>query len=199
MFRPHHTGFRYGGNGVQDVRMVWCVISIHVGVVTDWSGQNRVELSIYQSIYVPTFTYGHELWVVADRMRMRRLRWFRHLIRMLPECLSLEVFWARPTGNWPRGGPRTHRSNYIPHLPRGTPEGPPGGAGKRSIGDGRPENKAYPAATDLILDKRKKMDGWMEGICWCFDIKTIGDALQWDIPKIWIRKDTALNQEFHKN
>nr|XP_054599772.1 uncharacterized protein LOC129164266 [Nothobranchius furzeri] len=31
----------------------------------------KVKLSIYRSIYVPTLTYGHELWVVTDRMRSR--------------------------------------------------------------------------------------------------------------------------------
>ena len=29
----------------------------------------RAKLSIYRSIYVPTLTYGHELWVVTKRMR----------------------------------------------------------------------------------------------------------------------------------
>uniref|UniRef100_A0A8C6LTA7 Reverse transcriptase domain-containing protein n=1 Tax=Nothobranchius furzeri TaxID=105023 RepID=A0A8C6LTA7_NOTFU len=29
----------------------------------------RAKLSIYRSIYVPTLTYGHELWVVAERTR----------------------------------------------------------------------------------------------------------------------------------
>uniref|UniRef100_A0A8C4RSB3 MYND-type domain-containing protein n=1 Tax=Erpetoichthys calabaricus TaxID=27687 RepID=A0A8C4RSB3_ERPCA len=30
----------------------------------------KARLSIYQSIYVPTFTYGHELWVVTERARL---------------------------------------------------------------------------------------------------------------------------------
>ena len=29
------------------------------------------KLSIYRSIYVPTVTYGHEFWVVNERMRLR--------------------------------------------------------------------------------------------------------------------------------
>ena len=28
-------------------------------------------MSIYQSIYVPALTYGHELWVVSERTRLR--------------------------------------------------------------------------------------------------------------------------------
>ncbi len=100
----------------------------------------KAKLSIYQSIYVPTLTYGHELWVVTERMRLRiqaaemsflcrvaglslrdrvrssdiwrelrveplllhversQLRWFRHLIRMPPGCLPVEVFRVRPPG-----------------------------------------------------------------------------------------------------
>ena len=31
----------------------------------------KAKLSIYRSIYIPTLTYGHELWVVTKRMRSR--------------------------------------------------------------------------------------------------------------------------------
>lgn len=31
----------------------------------------KVRLSIYQSIYIPTLTYGHELWGVNERMRLQ--------------------------------------------------------------------------------------------------------------------------------
>jgi len=29
----------------------------------------KAKLSIYRSIYVPSLTYGHEIWVVTERMR----------------------------------------------------------------------------------------------------------------------------------
>ena len=29
----------------------------------------KAKLSIYRSVYIPTLTYGHELWVVTERMR----------------------------------------------------------------------------------------------------------------------------------
>lgn len=29
----------------------------------------KVRLTIYRSIYVPTLTCGHELWVLAEKMR----------------------------------------------------------------------------------------------------------------------------------
>ncbi len=31
----------------------------------------KVKLSIYRSIYIPTLTYGHELWVMTERTRSR--------------------------------------------------------------------------------------------------------------------------------
>ena len=30
----------------------------------------KVNLSIYQSLFVPTLTYGHKLWVVTERTRL---------------------------------------------------------------------------------------------------------------------------------
>lgn len=41
-------------------RKVWTVV-----VKRELSQKEK--LSIYQSIYVPTLTYGHELWVVTER------------------------------------------------------------------------------------------------------------------------------------
>ena len=29
----------------------------------------KAKLSIYRSIYIPTLTYGHELWVVTERIK----------------------------------------------------------------------------------------------------------------------------------
>ena len=31
----------------------------------------KAKLSIYRSVYVPILTYGHELWVMTERMRSR--------------------------------------------------------------------------------------------------------------------------------
>ena len=37
-------------------------------VVVKRKPSQNSKLSIYRSIYVPTLTYGHELWVVTERM-----------------------------------------------------------------------------------------------------------------------------------
>ncbi|KAK3507833.1 hypothetical protein QTP70_001201 [Hemibagrus guttatus] len=51
------------------------------------------------SIYVPTLTYGHELWVMTERGR-----------------LPGGVFRACPTGKRPRGRPRTCWRDYVSRL-----------------------------------------------------------------------------------
>ncbi|KAK3531242.1 hypothetical protein QTP70_015215, partial [Hemibagrus guttatus] len=45
--------------------------SMYRSVVMKKELSRKVKLSIYQSIYVPTLTYGHELWVMTERIRSR--------------------------------------------------------------------------------------------------------------------------------
>ena len=45
--------------------------SLYRSVVVKRELSRKAKLSIYQSIYVPTLTYGHELWVVTERTRSR--------------------------------------------------------------------------------------------------------------------------------
>ncbi|XP_051789808.1 uncharacterized protein LOC127529636 [Erpetoichthys calabaricus] len=45
--------------------------ALHRSVVVKKELSRKAKLSIYQSIYVPTLTYGHELWVVPERTRSR--------------------------------------------------------------------------------------------------------------------------------
>ncbi|KAK3537481.1 hypothetical protein QTP70_012107 [Hemibagrus guttatus] len=43
--------------------------SMYWSVVVKKELSRKAKLSIYQSIYVPTLTYGHELWVMTERVR----------------------------------------------------------------------------------------------------------------------------------
>ncbi|KAK3529694.1 hypothetical protein QTP70_033672 [Hemibagrus guttatus] len=43
--------------------------SMYRSVVVKKELNRKAKLSIYQSIYVPTLTYGHELWVMTERVR----------------------------------------------------------------------------------------------------------------------------------
>ncbi|KAK3564674.1 hypothetical protein QTP86_024821 [Hemibagrus guttatus] len=43
--------------------------SMYRSVVMKKELSRKAKLSIYQSIYVPTLTYGHELWVMTERVR----------------------------------------------------------------------------------------------------------------------------------
>lgn len=45
--------------------------SMYRSVVVKKELSRKAKLSIYQSIYVPTLTYGHELWVMTERTRSR--------------------------------------------------------------------------------------------------------------------------------
>ncbi|KAK3511307.1 hypothetical protein QTP70_000398 [Hemibagrus guttatus] len=45
--------------------------SMYRSVVMKKELSRKAKLSIYQSIYVPTLTYGHELWVMTKRVRSR--------------------------------------------------------------------------------------------------------------------------------
>ncbi|KAK3550678.1 hypothetical protein QTP70_002404 [Hemibagrus guttatus] len=45
--------------------------SMYWSVVVKKELSQKAKLSIYQSIYVPTLTYGHELWVMTERIRSR--------------------------------------------------------------------------------------------------------------------------------
>ncbi|KAK3515281.1 hypothetical protein QTP70_013483 [Hemibagrus guttatus] len=45
--------------------------SMYQSVVVKKELSRKAKLSMYQSIYVPTLTYGHELWVMTERVRSR--------------------------------------------------------------------------------------------------------------------------------
>ncbi|KAK0148964.1 Craniofacial development protein 2 [Merluccius polli] len=45
--------------------------TLHRSVVVKRELSRKAKLSIYQSIYVPALTYGHELWVMTERTRSR--------------------------------------------------------------------------------------------------------------------------------
>ena len=45
--------------------------TLHGSVVVKRELSRKAKLSNYQSIFVPAFTYGHELWVVTERTRSR--------------------------------------------------------------------------------------------------------------------------------
>ncbi|KAI3363185.1 hypothetical protein L3Q82_011554, partial [Scortum barcoo] len=105
----------------------------------------KAKLSIYRSIYVPTLTYGHELWgeklghsegarsrePLLLRIERSQLRWLGHLFRMPPGRLPREVFQACPTGRRPQG----KTQDTLERLSAGLAEhwerlgGPPGRAG----------------------------------------------------------------------
>ena len=91
-----------------------------------------------------------------------QIRWLGHLVRMPPGVLPGEVFRARSTRRKPQGRPRTRWRDYVSRLAwecLGIPweELEWLGRGK----SGLPCLGCCPR--NPIPDKRKKMDGWMDG------------------------------------
>ncbi|KAK3541999.1 hypothetical protein QTP86_009835 [Hemibagrus guttatus] len=84
--------------------------SMYRSVVVKKELSRKATLSIYQSIYVPILTHGHELWVMTERkfgveplllhIERGQLRWLGHLFRMPPGHLPGEVFrsWEEAPG-----------------------------------------------------------------------------------------------------
>ncbi|KAK3538287.1 hypothetical protein QTP70_034769 [Hemibagrus guttatus] len=74
----------------------------------------KAKLLIYQSIYVPTLTYGHELWVMTERIRSRiQAGEMSFLCRVVGRSLRGRVC---PTGKRPQGRPRTRWRDYVSQL-----------------------------------------------------------------------------------
>ncbi len=174
--------------------------SMYRSVVVKKELSRKTKLSIYRSIYVPTLTYGHELWVMTERTRSRiqaaemsflrrvagrslrdrvrssvtreelrveplllhiergQLRWLGHLFRMPPGRLPGKVFRVRPTGTMSPGWP-------------GNASVSPRKSWRKCLGRGKSGHLCLDCCPrDPAPDKRKKMDGWMDG--WITRIKS---------------------------
>ncbi|KAK0142203.1 hypothetical protein N1851_020089 [Merluccius polli] len=111
--------------------------TLHGSVVVKRELSRKAKLSIYQSIFVPALTYGHELWVVPERTRSRvqaaemsflrtvaglslrdrvRSSVIREELGIDPLLLRVERSQARPTGRRPRGRPRTRWRDDVSRL-----------------------------------------------------------------------------------
>ena len=85
-------------------------------------------LSIYRSIYVPSLTYSHELWVMTERMRLQvpvaKMSYNENIAaaplhgdkRVASWTSPGEVFQACPSRRKPWDSPRTHWRDYISWL-----------------------------------------------------------------------------------
>ncbi|KAK3527969.1 hypothetical protein QTP86_013084 [Hemibagrus guttatus] len=124
--------------------------SMYRFVVVKKELSRKAKLSIYQSIYVPTLTYGHELWVMTEREAV--------------EVARASVSDASGTSPW-RGVPGISHREEAPGKTQdtlerlclsaglGTPRGPSGRAGGSVWGEGESGCKTpqKPAHGDLFL------------------------------------------------
>ncbi|KAK3567087.1 hypothetical protein QTP86_009780 [Hemibagrus guttatus] len=65
-----YLGVLFTSEGRMDRETDQCT-DMYRSVVVKKELSRKAKLSIYQSIYVPTLTYGHELWVMTERVRSR--------------------------------------------------------------------------------------------------------------------------------
>ncbi|KAI3365316.1 hypothetical protein L3Q82_010406, partial [Scortum barcoo] len=106
--------------------------SVYRTVVVKKELSRKVKLSIYRSIYVPTLTYGHELWgeklshsggarsraaAPSHREESAEVAWASGLISDAPLDASLGRCSRRvPPGEGPVGRPRTRWRDYVSRL-----------------------------------------------------------------------------------
>ena len=114
--------------------------SLYRSVVTKKEVSRRTKMAIFNAVYRPTLIYGHEQWVMTERIRSRiraaemrflrraagltlllhiersQLRWLGHILRMPHETLAHQVFEAMPQEKRPVGRPRLTWRNYIARL-----------------------------------------------------------------------------------
>lgn len=86
-------------NGAQDAPAIWCSISSNANIVTivgKWELSQMEKLLIFQSIHVPTVTYGQDLWVMTKGTRS----WIQVVDLSFHRC----SFWVPPFGGV--SGPR---------------------------------------------------------------------------------------------
>ncbi|KAI3358951.1 hypothetical protein L3Q82_015333 [Scortum barcoo] len=93
--------------------------SVYRTVVVKKELSRKAKLSIYRSVYVPTLTYGHELWVMTERTRSRiqaAEMSFLHRVagRSLRDRGGVPGMSHREEG--PRGRPRTRWRDYVSRL-----------------------------------------------------------------------------------
>ncbi|TWW57306.1 hypothetical protein D4764_07G0000250 [Takifugu flavidus] len=104
--------------------------TLHWSVVVKRELSRKAKVSIYRSIFVPTLTYGHELWVMAERTRSRvqatEMSFLRRVARLslrdrvrsldIREGLGVEPLLLHTRGVSWGGQPRTRCRDYISRL-----------------------------------------------------------------------------------
>ncbi|TWW77310.1 Proton-coupled folate transporter Heme carrier protein 1 PCFT/HCP1 [Takifugu flavidus] len=161
--------------------------TLHRSVVVKRELSRKAKLSIYRSIFVPTLTYGHELWVMTertnhgDRVRSSAIReelgveslllrvergqmgWLGHLVRM-PPGTSL----VRCSGHVPPVRDPRETQDTLERLCLSTGLGTPGDpsdeleevAGEREVWASLLRLLPAPATRPRISG-REWMDGWI--------------------------------------
>ncbi|KAI3358578.1 hypothetical protein L3Q82_014714 [Scortum barcoo] len=163
-----------------DRRLDWYSVrrimrSMYRTVVVKKEAKSKGEaLSIYRSIYTPTLTYGHELWVMTEmKGQDQRIQVARNEFPPQAEVARASVSDASlgrrsrhvpPGGGAPGRRPRTHWRDYVSRLAWERLGVLPGRAGGSVWGEGSLGISAQTAAsaTRSRISGGRWMDGWMD-------------------------------------
>ncbi len=164
--------------------------SLYRSVVVKKELSRKAKLSIYQSIYVPTLTYGHELWVMTERTRSRiqaaemsflrrvagrslrdrvRSSVTREELRVEPLLLHVERSQLRWLGHLYQMPPgrlpgKVDAGGTMSLGWPGKASGSPWKSWRKCLGRGKSGHPCLDCCPrDPAPDKQKKMDGWMDG------------------------------------
>ena len=96
-----------GQSGASAVRQ-----TLKQSVVVKRGLSQKAKLSIYWSIYIPTFTYGHELWAVTERIRPQiQAAEMSFLCRVAGPSQRKEIGWGAWTAR--RSSDKSHCSFML--------------------------------------------------------------------------------------
>ena len=99
--------------------------ALHYSVVMKRELSKKAKLSIFKAVFVPILTYGHESWVMTERMRSQvqasEMRFLRRIegVTLFNKVRSSEIRKSlniESVGRRPVGRPRTRWTDYIEDL-----------------------------------------------------------------------------------
>ncbi|KAK3527334.1 hypothetical protein QTP86_021953 [Hemibagrus guttatus] len=126
--------------------------SMYRSVVVKKELSQKAKLSIYQSIYVPTLTYGHELWVMTERVRSQiQAAEMSFLHRVVGRSLREGKELCHPGGARSRATAAPHRKGAV-EVARASVSDASGTSPWRGV-PGMPHREQAPGKTQDTLER----------------------------------------------
>ncbi|KAK3557951.1 hypothetical protein QTP86_003867 [Hemibagrus guttatus] len=124
--------------------------SMYRSVVVKKELSRKAKLSIYQSIYVPTLTYGHELWVMTERVRSQIQAAEMSFLRRVVGHSLRDLELCHPGGARSRAAAPPHRKGAV-EVARASVSDASGTSPWRGV-PGMPHREEAPGKTEDTLE-----------------------------------------------